>query len=78
MNSGTFNCPAGYCTLPIAKSGREYCFVAGAITHFHLSKDEETNAHARRGGPANPKCVLEGEAAGQMPILRRRARNLSA
>ena len=54
------------------------CFGAGAITHFHLSKDEGSHAHARRDGRANPTRVLEVQAAGQMPILRRGARNLRA
>jgi hypothetical protein len=54
------------------------CFGAGAIAQFHLSKDEQTNAHAPQSEPANPTRVLEVEAAGQMPILRRGARNLRA
>jgi hypothetical protein len=50
----------------------------GAITHFHLPKDEGTSAHARRGERADPTSVLEVQIAGQMSMLRRGARNLRA
>jgi hypothetical protein len=50
----------------------------GAITDFHLSKNEGTSAHVRRGGRADPTRVLEVQIAGQMPMLWRGARNLRA
>jgi hypothetical protein len=69
---GTFNCLAGLSHItgsgpnqadpkgrprPVHPDTGD-CFGAGAITHFHLSKDERSNAHARRGGRANPTRVL--------------------
>ena len=75
---GTFSCPARLSHITGSGPNQAYplgetspcspdtgdCLGAGAITQFHLSKDEETNAHARRSGPANPTRVLEVEAAG--------------